>query len=83
MNTRIIIYTGHRDIGLVLASHYFLNKNLVMPAVPAPTFRPRNAHPFGLAFRCHLESFYYMKRWAADVGDFADLHCEKGGRSLA
>ena len=35
MNTRIIIYTGHRDIGLVLASHYFLNKNLVM-TLPEP-----------------------------------------------
>ena len=25
-NTRIIIYTGHREIGLVLAGHYFLKK---------------------------------------------------------
>ena len=29
-NTRIIIYTGHREIGLVLAGHYFLKTYLVL-----------------------------------------------------
>ena len=28
--TRIIIYNGHREIGLVLAGHYFLKLYLVM-----------------------------------------------------
>ena len=30
MDTRIIIINGHREIGLVLAGHYFLRKSLVV-----------------------------------------------------
>ena len=29
-DTRIIIYNGHREIGLVLAGHYFQKENLVL-----------------------------------------------------
>ena len=35
-NTRIIIYTGHRENSLVLAGHYFLKKNLVMAIKSEP-----------------------------------------------
>ena len=34
--TRIIIYTGHREIGLVLAGHYFLKQNLVVAITSEP-----------------------------------------------
>ena len=32
--TRIILYTGHREIGLVLAGHYFQTKYLVVAVKP-------------------------------------------------
>ena len=35
-STRILIYTGHRKFGLVLAGHYFLEKNLVLAVKSEP-----------------------------------------------